>query len=107
MIKGEIVLVKFPFTDLAGSKLRPAMILAERKNDVLAAFISSNVDNINDDEIILEPDNFNKLKQRSKLNLFKLAAISSDLVIGKIGNVDTGLNYIIDIKLKTIFNINV
>ncbi len=107
MTKCEIVLVKFPFTDLSGSKLRPAMILAERKNDVLVAFISSNIDNINDDEIILEPDNHNKLKQKSKLNLFKLAAISSDLVIGKIGNVDAGLNTIIDIKLKTILKINI
>ncbi len=31
MAKGEIILIPFPFSDLSGNKLRPAVILAERR----------------------------------------------------------------------------
>jgi len=41
MKKGDIVLIKFPFTDLSGSKLRPALVLVESGNDVIVAFITS------------------------------------------------------------------
>jgi mRNA interferase MazF len=39
-MKAKIVLVHFPFTDLSGSKLRPAIIIHESEQDVIAAFIS-------------------------------------------------------------------
>jgi len=34
MIKGDIVLISFPFTDLCGSKLRLAVILAASSLDL-------------------------------------------------------------------------
>jgi len=42
-MKGKIVLVPFPFTDLTASKLRPALIIHEGEKDVIVAFISSKV----------------------------------------------------------------
>jgi len=41
MKKGDIVLIPFPFTDLSGSKNRPALILHGNEQDVTVAFISS------------------------------------------------------------------
>mgnify|MGYP003344528084 CR=1 FL=1 len=41
MTKGDIVLIPFPFTDLTGSKLRPALILATTEHDVTVAFITT------------------------------------------------------------------
>jgi mRNA interferase MazF len=41
MLKGRIVLIPFPFTDLSASKLRPALVLYEGEQDVVVAFISS------------------------------------------------------------------
>ena len=43
---GEIVLLDFPFTNLKGSKLRPALIVGatDIRNDYLVAFITSEID---------------------------------------------------------------
>ncbi len=43
-LKGKIVLIYFPFTDLRGRKLRPALVLHDSGRDVVVAFISSRVD---------------------------------------------------------------
>ena len=43
-MKGKIVLIPFPFTDLTATKLRPALVLYEGEKDVVVAFISSRTD---------------------------------------------------------------
>ena len=42
-MKGKIVLIPFPFTDLTAAKLRPALVFFEGERDVVVAFISSRV----------------------------------------------------------------
>lgn len=43
-LPGQIVLIKFPFTDLSGGKIRPALVICSGDNeDVLLAPISSTV----------------------------------------------------------------
>ena len=41
MVKGDIVLITFPFTDMSGSKLRPAIVLAASSMDLTVCFGSS------------------------------------------------------------------
>jgi mRNA interferase MazF len=43
-MKGKIVLVPFPFTDLTATKLRPALVIYEGEKDIVVAFISSNLE---------------------------------------------------------------
>ena len=40
-MKGKIVAIPFPFTDLKGTKVRPALVIDEGHEDVIVAFISS------------------------------------------------------------------
>lgn len=42
-MKGKIVLIPFPFTNLTAAKLRPALVLFDGEGDVVVAFISSRV----------------------------------------------------------------
>ncbi len=46
---GDIVLTPFPFTDLSGNKVRPALILGvqNRGDDITVCFVSSTVPNLN------------------------------------------------------------
>jgi mRNA interferase MazF len=41
MEKGDIVLITFPFTDLSGTKLRPALVLANTELDLTVSFITT------------------------------------------------------------------
>ena len=74
MKRGDIVLIKFPFTDLTSTKVRPALIISNEnyittQNDVILTLITSNVSKISPDDYFLDPNNpeFSKtgLKQAS------------------------------------------
>ena len=89
-MKGDIVLIPFPFTDLSSVKLRPALILLETNNDVVVAFISSHIPdkpNMGDVIILHNHPEFIKtgLKSDSCIRIDKIATIEKDLIIGSIG----------------------
>jgi mRNA interferase MazF len=91
-MKGKIILVPFPFTDLTSTKRRPCIILCERPLDVLVAFISSNIpDVIESNAILINPEHpeFDKtgLKKTSVIYVDKLATLSKKLISGELGEV--------------------
>ncbi len=85
MIKGDIILVPFPFTDLSGSKTRPALVLHTDERDATVAFISSQAEITEPTDILLKPDELNGLKRVSVIRLGKLATLDRDIVLGKLG----------------------
>jgi mRNA interferase MazF len=82
--KGSIILIDFPFTDLSGEKLRPALVLYEGYLDVTAAAITSEVPQklLQTDLPILQGmDSFKNtgLKQDSIILIDKIATIEKNV----------------------------
>lgn len=88
MIKGDIVLIPFPFSDLSGSKTRPALLLITGPAEITLAFISTQINWKDDTDLLLKPSNANGLKRDSILRLSKLATLDKDLALGRLGTVD-------------------
>jgi mRNA interferase MazF len=84
--KGDIVLISFPFTDLTGSKLRPAIVLAASQLDVTVAFITTQFKWREEFDVLMNPTPSNGLKMDSLIRLSKIATLDKDLVEGKFGN---------------------
>jgi len=95
--EGQIVLFRFPQTDQTTGKLRPALVLRRlhgQHNDWLICMISSNLDQkIPDfDEVIIPNDLDFKdsgLKVPSLIRIGRLAVVDGDILIGKLGRIDT------------------
>jgi mRNA interferase MazF len=88
MKKGDIVLLSFPFTDLKGKKIRPALVLVVSDLDVIVAFITTQSKWHNPYDILLEPNDSNGLKKTSLLRLSKITTIDKDLILGKLGELN-------------------
>jgi len=80
-MRGEVVIVPFPFSNLAGSKNRPALILIDLPGPdaVLAAITSSGND---PNAIMLEMNDFQtgKLDHRSFIHPTKLFTCQKNLI---------------------------
>ena len=92
-MKGKIVLVPFPFTDLTAAKLRPEKIPSE----------------LSEVDILITKDNpgFRRagLKADSVIKLDKIATVLKDLIVGELGEVDEKLRQEVNQKLKRIMEI--
>lgn len=96
MIKsGDIVLIRFPQTNLKEGKLRPALVVAispHGKNDVLLALISSRIyQAVKDFDIIIKTsdDDYitSGLKVTSVIRLGRLVTIDSSIINARLGNI--------------------
>ena len=82
----DIVLAPFPFTDLSGNKLRPALVLFVEGWDATLIFITSNLDSDGDSDVLIQPDSLNRLRKPSLFKVTKLATIEIELVELKYGS---------------------
>jgi mRNA interferase MazF len=85
MKKGSIILIPFPFTDLKGSKIRPAVVLCQSELDVTICFITSELRWKTECDISVFPSKSNGLKVPSLIRVGKIATINSDLALGELG----------------------
>ena len=109
-MKGKIVLVPFPFTDLTAAKLRPALVIYEGEKDVVMAFISSKVlSELSDVDVSITKNHagFGKagLKVDSVIKLDKIATVMKDLIVGELGELDRELKQEVNQKLRRIMEI--
>jgi mRNA interferase MazF len=95
MKPGNIILIRFPQTDLKEGKLRPALVVAAapgRHTDLLLALISSRTYQAipKFDEIIdsSDPDfAATGLKVRSVVRLARLASVESSVINARLGKI--------------------
>ncbi|NOR76842.1 MAG: type II toxin-antitoxin system PemK/MazF family toxin [Methanophagales archaeon] len=109
-MKGKIVLVPFPFTDLTATKLRPALVIYEGEKDIVVAFISSKIPSeLSEVDILItkKQAGFKKagLKVDSVIKLDKIATVLKDLILGELGEFDEELRQEVNRKLKKIMEI--
>jgi len=109
-MKGKIVLLPFPFTDLTTAKLRPALVIYEGEKDVIVAFISSKVSSRSPETNILltkERRGFRRtgLKVDSVIRVDKIATLLKDLVVGELGEVDEEIRKEVNQKLRKILKV--
>jgi mRNA interferase MazF len=97
VVKGSVVLVNFPFTDLSQTKLRPAIILwidiAGTDDVVVCAITSQKTDRLNDGEFLIDSTDSEfaqtGLRVSSKVRTTRLVTLSRQLVVRKLGELGT------------------
>lgn len=94
-VKGDIVVIPFPYSDLSNAKKRPAMVLSEMKgDDIILCQITSQ---FTKDEyaIVLENEDFTEgsLHKTSNIRPNRLFTAEKSIIIRKTGRIS-----------KTMFN---
>jgi mRNA interferase MazF len=105
MPKGDIVLIIFPFTDLSGSKLRPAVILTDTNLDLTVCFITTQIQWQEPTDVILLPNLINRLKKQSLIRTSKIATLDRSLVKGLLGRLTPNELTELNNKLKLLFQL--
>jgi mRNA interferase MazF len=96
-MKNKVVLVRFPFDDLSGSKMRPAICLTSPigpHEHILLAFVTSKLSSEQYDVCLLRthPD-FQQtgLKVDSTIKANRLITIAKKMVLREIGEITTSI----------------
>ncbi|MFT4155759.1 type II toxin-antitoxin system PemK/MazF family toxin [Parafilimonas sp.] len=112
-MKGEIVLVPFPYDYFSQLKVRPAVCLTNEigfYNQIVVAFITSHIPDKpeSSDIIILSSEgelNKTGLKVSSAIRLHRFASVPSKTIINYIGNMPLVIMQQINSKLKILFDL--
>lgn len=108
MLRGTIVLTKFPFTDLTSAKRRPALVISgntSNHNDVIVAFISSVIPKqISEFDLLMEtnhPDfQLSGLKKESLIRCDNIATLNKSLFTGTLGELSADVMTQVNHRLR-------
>lgn len=104
----DIVLTPFPFTDLTGSKVRPAVIISGGMigdEDVVVLFITSGQKNSQKFDVKINSSKENGLKINSNIKCAKIATLEKKVVLGKLGILEREKQKEVSKKLKDLFGL--
>lgn len=88
---GEIVLLKFPFTDGSSFKRRPAIVIQDTSDgDIIVCRITSQIYHTNYD-ILIKEWRESGLKLPSVIRIHKIATLDKSLVELKMGEINSTL----------------
>jgi len=89
MAKGDIVLITFPFTDLSGTKLRPAVVLIDSPEDLTVCFITTQTQWQEYNDLLIKPTSANGLRKDSLIRINKIATLDKSLAKGLLGKLES------------------
>ena len=98
-VKGEVIVIPFPFSDLTQAKRRPALIIAELEGDdlILCQITSQRIKDKYAVEISDKDFETGGLRQPSNVRPNRIFTADSHIVLYRIGNLKkTKLNEIIE-----------
>lgn len=104
--RGEVWLVRFPFTDLSATKLRPALVLAVHGEDVILAGIFSRVPagTLHRTWVLVEEDHPafrpSGLRKTSLLKAEKIAVVHQSVLRRRLGTLSADLMTQVETALK-------
>ena len=100
-IKGDVVVIPFPFSDLSGSKRRPALIIASIEKELILCQITSQP---HTGAIKIKDKDFDSggLQKISFVRLHKLFTADTDIILSKKGKlkkevINSVITYVIEI----------
>lgn len=105
MAKGDIVLITFPFSDLSGSKLRPAVVLADTGLDITVCFITTQIGWQEPTDVMLLPNQINGLRKQSLIRASKIATLDKILAKGLLGRLAKSELADLNTKLKALLQL--
>ena len=107
MVKGDIILISFPFTDLSGQKSRPSLVLhVDKGSNCIVTPISS----VKDEkrhlfDILVKPSKLNGLKLDSLVKINNIATLDKKFTQGQMGKLEAHYVTEVNYKLKQLFKI--
>ena len=94
MNQRELVLLPFPFSDLSGRKVRPALVVSndnfnKNSDDVIVCAVTSNITRSNYSVLIIQKNlEEGKLFVKSIIKIENILKIKKSLVLKKIGRIN-------------------
>lgn len=116
MKRGDIVLIKFPFTDLSTVRVRPALVISSDKynnkgEDAIFLCISSNTNNKQNTDLLIKSADKDfpstGLKQSSLFRTDKIVILKKTLAIKKLGEASTDILSKINFMLIDILGLKI
>ena len=88
-VKGDIVVIPFPFSDLTGAKRRPALVLADLQgDDIILCQITSHQTKDNYSILLEDKDYiFNKLPVLSNIRPNQIFTADKNIIIKKVASI--------------------
>lgn len=102
---GDVVLVQFPFTDMISAKVRPAIVISVKEQDVIVIGIFSRVPQVIEDTWVLLDESANYfpstgLKKTSVAKAEKIAVIDKRIIRKRLGSVPPDVMIQVNLAVK-------